>query len=147
MIRSGTKTEAKLVHAGPWVISVCCVIVVCSKPAYRRRSACRAPDSAPCRRRRSRREAGGIRTLARALRGGLGQCTMHTALLGRGDDTVGNPHRAQIVQFELFERILLLKLEMTSIPRRATRGNRISVNSTLSPPLNCTAGSIQHDSV
>ena len=29
--------------------------------------------------------------------------------LGRGDDTVGNPHRAQIVQFELFELILLLK--------------------------------------
>ena len=28
----------------------------------------------------------------------------------RGDDTVGNPHRAQIVQFELFELILLLKL-------------------------------------
>ena len=32
------------------------------------------------------------------------------ALLGRGDDTVGNPHRAQIVQFELFELILLLTL-------------------------------------
>ena len=27
--------------------------------------------------------------------------------LGRGDDTVGNPHRAQFVQFELFELILL----------------------------------------
>ena len=31
--------------------------------------------------------------------------------LGRGDDTVGNPHRAQISQFELFELILLLKLD------------------------------------
>ena len=30
---------------------------------------------------------------------------------GRGDDTVGNPHRAQISQFELFELILLLKLD------------------------------------
>ena len=30
---------------------------------------------------------------------------------GRGDDTVGNPHRAQIYQFELFELILLLKLD------------------------------------
>ena len=30
--------------------------------------------------------------------------------LGRGDDTVGNPHQAQITQFELFELILLLKL-------------------------------------
>ena len=28
--------------------------------------------------------------------------------VGRGDDTVGNPHRAQIYQFELFEPILLL---------------------------------------
>ena len=29
---------------------------------------------------------------------------------GRGDDTVGNPRRAQISQFELFELILLLKI-------------------------------------
>ena len=28
---------------------------------------------------------------------------------GRGDDTVGNLHRAQIVRFELFELVLLLK--------------------------------------
>ena len=31
--------------------------------------------------------------------------------IGRGDDTVGNPHRAQISQFELFELILLLKFD------------------------------------
>ena len=31
--------------------------------------------------------------------------------IGRGDDTVGNPHRAQISQFELFELVLLLKLD------------------------------------
>ena len=30
--------------------------------------------------------------------------------LGRGDDTVGNPRRAQIYKFELFELILLLEL-------------------------------------
>ena len=30
---------------------------------------------------------------------------------GRGDDTVGNPHRAQIYQLELFELILLLKFD------------------------------------
>ena len=30
---------------------------------------------------------------------------------GRGDDTAGNPHRAQISQFELFERVLLSKLD------------------------------------
>ena len=33
------------------------------------------------------------------------------AVLGRGDDTVGNPHRAQNSQFELFELILLWKLD------------------------------------
>ena len=27
----------------------------------------------------------------------------HVSTLGRGDDTVGNPHRSQIYQFELFE--------------------------------------------
>ena len=32
------------------------------------------------------------------------------ALFGRGGDTVGNPHRAQISKCELFELILLLKL-------------------------------------
>ena len=31
--------------------------------------------------------------------------------LRRGDDAVGNPYRAQIYQFELFELILLLKLD------------------------------------
>ena len=32
-------------------------------------------------------------------------------IFGRGDDTVGNPRRAQIAQFELFELVLLLKLD------------------------------------
>ena len=32
-------------------------------------------------------------------------------VFGRGDDAIGNAHRAQIVQFELFELILLLKLD------------------------------------
>ena len=31
--------------------------------------------------------------------------------IGRGDDTVGNPRRAQIYQFELFELILSSKLD------------------------------------
>ena len=30
---------------------------------------------------------------------------------GSGDDAVGNPHRTQISQFELFELVLLLKLD------------------------------------
>ena len=34
-----------------------------------------------------------------------------TLCVGRGDDTVGKPHRAQISQFELFELILVLKLD------------------------------------
>ena len=29
---------------------------------------------------------------------------------GRGDDTIGNPHRAQMSQFELFELFLLSRL-------------------------------------
>ena len=32
------------------------------------------------------------------------------ACVGRGDDTVGNPYRAQISQFELFQLILSSKL-------------------------------------
>ena len=32
-------------------------------------------------------------------------------MIGRGDDTVGSPRRAQISHFELFELILLLKLD------------------------------------
>ena len=32
-------------------------------------------------------------------------------LFGKGDATVGNPHRTQVSQFELFELILSLKLE------------------------------------
>ena len=35
---------------------------------------------------------------------------MSQRAIGRGDDAVGNPQRAQISQFELFELILLLKL-------------------------------------
>ena len=41
-------------------------------------------------------------------------CPRFSALLlpfRRGDDMVGNPHRAQISQFELFELILLLKFD------------------------------------
>ena len=35
---------------------------------------------------------------------------VRVAILGRGDDTVGNPHRAQTSQFEFFEFVPLLKL-------------------------------------
>ena len=40
------------------------------------------------------------------LTAATGKCTRGVTL-GRGDDTVGNPHQAQIVKFELFELILL----------------------------------------
>ena len=33
------------------------------------------------------------------------------SLFGRGDDTVGNPHRAQIFRFDFFELVLLLNLD------------------------------------
>ena len=57
---------------------------------------------------------------------------------GRGEDTVGNPHRAQISQFELFRLILLLKLDKRFPVEqfeacRAIRGSSISVSSTLPP--------------
>ena len=64
-------------------------------------------------------------------------------VVGRGDDTVGNPHWAQFSQFELFELILLSKLDK-QFPveqfeaSRAIRGSSISVSSTL-PPLLCGA--------
>ena len=48
--------------------------------------------------------------------------------VGRRDDTVGNPCRSQISRFELFEIILLLRLD--TVPCRAIRGNSISVDST-----------------
>ena len=37
--------------------------------------------------------------------------TAQHAVFGRADDTVGNPHRAQIPQFELFEFTMLLKVD------------------------------------
>ena len=69
-------------------------------------------------------------------------------ILGRGDDVVGNPHRAQnlsipvfraqISQSEFFELVLLLKLAKLSPVEqfeasRAIRGSSISVSSTLPP--------------
>ena len=47
--------------------------------------------------------------VVRAFR--LGRRAAPHPTFGRGDDTVGNPRRAQIRQFELFQLILLLKLD------------------------------------
>ena len=59
---------------------------------------------------------------------------------GRGDHTVGNPHRtfrAQISRFQLFK---LIQIRQT-IPCRAVRGNSISVNSTL--PASCLSTNME----
>ena len=51
--------------------------------------------------------------------------------LGRGEDTVGDPHRAQISQFELFEPILLSKL-VKQLP--VERFDTTVFESTVPPP-------------
>ena len=53
---------------------------------------------------------------------------------GRGDlrDTLGNPHRAQVSQFEFFELVLLLKLDKR-LPVERFEAAVLSVNSTLPP--------------
>ena len=60
---------------------------------------------------------------------------VHTVLFGRGDDTVGNPHRAQISQFELFELILSLKLDK-QFPVEQFEAT-VSQSTVPSPPLKC----------
>ena len=57
---------------------------------------------------------------------------------GRGDDTVGKPHRAQIVQFELFEFILLLELD-EQFPVEQSEA-RVSQSTVPFPAPSCLAG-------
>ena len=52
-------------------------------------------------------------------------------ILGRGDDAVGNPHRAQFSQFEFVELFALIEFRQT-ILCRAVRANSISSDSILS---------------
>ena len=60
---------------------------------------------------------------------GGGSRRSDAASLGRGDDTVGNPHRAQISQFELF---LLLELDnILSIERFEPTVSQSTVSSPL----------------
>ena len=61
-----------------------------------------------------------------------------SAALGRGDDKVGNPHRAQISQFELFELILSLKLDK-QFPVEQVEAT-VSQSTVPSPPLRCAGG-------
>ena len=53
---------------------------------------------------------------------------------GRGDDTVGDPHRAHISQFELFELIPLLKFDKQFSVEQFEASRAIRGSSTL-PPL------------
>ena len=55
-------------------------------------------------------------------------------LVGGGDDTVGNPHRAHISQFEFFELCVYITETLQTLIYRAIRANGISSNSIL-PPL------------
>ena len=67
----------------------------------------------------------------------LEQCHANSEEFGRGDDTVGNPHRAQIVQFEPFEIILSLKLDRQfPVERFEATGSQSTVPS---PPLRSSA--------
>ena len=52
--------------------------------------------------------------------------------VGRGDDTVGNPHRAQNFSIRTFRAYPLVEIRQT-VPCRAIRGDSISVNSTPPP--------------
>ena len=69
------------------------------------------------------------------------------AKVGRGDATVGNPHRARMFQFDLSSSnlsILVVRacplVEIRQpVSYRAIRGNSVSVNCTL-PPLTRAAG-------
>ena len=68
--------------------------------------------------------------MAKAERGTSGKTL---ALILKGDDTVGNPHRAQTYQFELFELCLLLKLDK-QLPVEQFEAS-VSQSTVPSPPL------------
>ena len=54
----------------------------------------------------------------------------------KGEDTVGNPHRAQICQFEFFEFILLLKLDKRLSVERFEAA--VSQSTVPSPSFECS---------
>ena len=67
----------------------------------------------------------------------LFRCPIHES--EGGDDTVGNPHRAPISQFELLERILLVNWTNSSLSsnsRQVERFEPIVPQSAVQPPLN-----------
>ena len=62
----------------------------------------------------------------------VGESKSCISTLGRGVDTVGNPHRAQISLFDLFELVLLLKVDKQSSTEQLEP--TVSQSSTVSPP-------------
>ena len=54
-------------------------------------------------------------------------------MIGRGDDTVGNPHGAQVSKFELFELILIIEIRQTAACRGIQRQQYLSQQ--YPPPL------------
>ena len=63
-------------------------------------------------------------------------------VFGRGDNMVGNPHRAQISRFELVELILLLKSDKQLPVERFEAA--VSQSTVPSPPLFMWAVSVQN---
>ena len=70
----------------------------------------------------------------RALRGAENHA--HACIIRKGDATVGNPHRAQISEFELFEIILLLEFDK-QFPVEQFEAT-VSQSAVPSPPLKNT---------
>ena len=74
----------------------------------------------------------GVKNLSSHFRGDI---FPNNLFVGRGDATVGNPPRARISRFELFDLIILfLLLRLDASIRRGIRAASISINSIL-PPL------------
>ena len=66
-----------------------------------------------------------------------GRARLGVAILGRGDDTVESPRRAQVLSVRAFRAYPLFEVRQI-VPCRAVRGNSISVNSTIPPLIGVT---------
>ena len=66
--------------------------------------------------------------------------------LGRGDDTVGNPHRAQMSEFEFFELVPLLELDkVVSIEQFEAAVSQSTAP--FPPPMTRYSHVLDHDSI
>ena len=139
-----------------FMIQHLCIIPPAGTPSSSSRTT-RARSSWRCWRRRARRAPRGVCLYSEGLGLGLGLapaslrnnsfcasldhgiqqrkllCEPWPTSLGRGDDALGNPHRAQLSHFELFERILLLKLDKQLLVEQFEA--TVSQSTVPSPPL------------